>query len=108
VILLDANKGYFKEASWTKEPVRFLRVNEKDAVRLITNSILKDREVKLGQKYARIIAYVQNSKAELNWKPNSPYSSSPYQPYWRVDANGYIIYVTQGSKVVFDTVSDTI
>ena len=108
VILLDANKGYFKEASWTKEPVRFLRVNEKDAVRLITNSILKDRGVKLGQKYARIIAYVQNSKAELNWKPNSPYSSSPYQPYWRVDANGYIIYVTQGSKVVFDTVSDTI
>ena len=121
VIILDANSGYFKEASWTKKPEKFLKVDEKEAVKFIVNYINKDFSDKLQKlpkiplkqylkqrdnlykDYAKLISYVNDAKKELHWKPNSGYSSSPYQPYWRIDANGYIWYVTQEGKVVCET-----
>ena len=118
VIILDANAGYFKEASWTQTPEKFLKVNDKDAVSLIRSCILKDFLYKLAKlprapfkkylqqrnvlykNYNKLLGYVVNAKPELFWKPNSIYSLSPYQPYWKVDANGYIWYVTQKGKVI--------
>ena len=40
-----------------------------------------------------------NANAVLAWKPNS-YSPSPYMPYWKIDIDGHIWYVTQDSKVI--------
>jgi hypothetical protein len=46
-----------------------------------------------------LLSYVRNAGAGLFWEPNSRYSLSPYQPYWKIDAGGYIWYVTQKSAV---------
>ncbi len=117
MIILDSNIGYFKEASWTKAPEKFLPVDKKVAIDLITNYInqdfseklrklpkaplknyLKNRE-DLNRDYVKLLSYFRNTGAELRWEPNSPYSLSPYQPYWKINTNGYIWYVTQQSKV---------
>lgn len=90
VIMLDANNGYFREASWTKEPEKFLKVDKTRAIDLVMKR----------QAYATAdSSYIQTREAELIWKPNG-YSSSPYKPYWKVYINGRIWYVTQEEKVI--------
>lgn len=121
VILLDAGTGYFKEASWTKTPEKFLKVDEQTAIRLITNSILQDLSGKieglpktpqkeylkkasdLKNNYNKLISYLDRAKADLLWQPRSPYSSSPYQPFWQINVYGYIWYVTQDFRVIPQT-----
>lgn len=117
VIILDADDGYFKEASWTKASEKFLAVDKKEAINLIIRYILNDFSIKLSKlpkaplksylkrkedlyrDYRKLLSYVRNTVAELIWEPNSSYSLSPYQPYWKIDVSGYIWYVTQKSKV---------
>jgi len=41
---------------------------------------------------------VKSSKPELSWQPGT-YSDSPYKPYWKIEADGYAFYVTQGGSV---------
>lgn len=118
VVILDANSGYFKEASWTLAPEKFLKINKNNAVRLIMNYIQRDFTNKLNKlpkislkaylkqknvlyrNYAKLISYVNDAETQLCWKSNCDYSASPYEPYWRIDANGYIWYVTQRGKVI--------
>ena len=118
VIILDANGGYFKEASWSQTAKEFFKVNEKIAVNLVTSYALKDFANSLNQlqklprrsylqqrealykKYAKFFYYLHNAKAQLLWGVDSPYSASPYQPYWQIDVGGYIWYVTQDAKVI--------
>lgn len=117
VIILDADTGYFKEASWTKSSEKFLAVDKKEAIHLITRYILNDFSIKLSKlpgaplksylkrkgdlyrDYWKLLSYLRNAGAELLWEPNSSYSLSPYQPYWKIDTSGYIWYVTQEAKV---------
>lgn len=118
VIILDANAGYFKEASWSEEPDKFLKVNEKDARTLIMVSFLRNLSKKINKlpkvplkefikqrnmlykEQANLIAYAREGKAELYWKPDTRYSLSPYHPYWKIEAGGYIWYVTQERRVI--------
>lgn len=117
VILLDANNGCFKEVSWAKAPEKFLGVDYNGALGLVRNYIIKDlnsqlvklrrmsfkeyqkRSTILYKDYSRLLGYLNGAKRELLWSSNSLYSKSPYQPYWGIDANGYIWYVTQEGKV---------
>lgn len=136
VIMLDAESGFFKEASWTENPEIFLKVGKNKAIKLIRTYILKERRRDLRiiaerlkrlyamkkrrmpkrlyailikryiaqrqemlRKYAKLLRYVNNAKAQLVWEPNS-YSNSPYKPYWKIDINGYIWHVTQERKII--------
>jgi len=117
VIILDANEGYFKEASWTENPEKFLKVGKRKAIRLIRRHILRNmrnelrsiprrprrkyirQRRKILRKYRRLIRYIRNVETELVWQPNS-YSTSPYKPYWKIDINGYVWYVTQEGNVI--------
>ena len=126
VIMLDANTGYFKEASWTKVPEKFLTVAGKDAMSLIVQYINKDLLKKLQKlprvpvkqylkqrddlfkDYSKLIGYLNSEKKELCWQLHSGYSISPYKPYWKIDANGYIWYVTQEKNVVSEMGLDKI
>jgi len=139
VVILDAKDGYFKEASWTGKPERFLKVNKNKAIKLLKRYILQERRKELRRiskrlkrlrriyarrkrriprriyvrlirryarqrqvilrKYAKLLRYVNNAKAQLVWEPNS-YSDSPYSPYWKIDINGYLWYVTQEKKII--------
>ncbi len=125
VVILDEKNGYFKEASWTKAPEKFPRVSKIEAINLVKNYILNDRITRLralpkapqktyanrlttlNNAYLRLISSssssINASQAELYWAPNSKYSLSPYKPYWRIDINGYIWYVTQEGKVFTET-----
>ncbi len=103
VIILDAQDGHFKEASWTQTPEKFLNVDKAQAIRLIQSYVLSDYQ---GEKhsrnqyidYCKLLTFINNASAELIWQPNS-YSSSPYKPYWKINTNGYIWYVTQEGNV---------
>lgn len=122
VIILDADNGYFKEASWTKEPEVFPNVDKKTAVSLVRKLIQNEfsKDIKQTRKYSffkrmlairdtycaynKLLNYINGSNAELIWQEGE-LSSSPYKPYWKVNANGYLWYVTQNKKVV--PVTDT-
>jgi YVTN family beta-propeller protein len=90
VVITDADTSYFKEASWTREPEKFLRVNEERAIYLVK------RKLKLTTTTSSSIS------TELVWEPNS-YSPSPYKPYWAVNVNGRIWYVTQDERIIAKT-----
>jgi len=130
VIILDADQGYFKEASWTETPERFLKVDSKRARNIIRRLIIKDfyRNIrmirrklrrkyrnyrtfrraywsyirKLYPKYIKLLRLVYKADYQLSWQP-STYSQSPYKPYWRVDANGYVWYVNQEGEIFKET-----
>lgn len=120
VILLDAKDGHFREVSWTKTPEPFLQVDKNNAIWLIRKFILNNyfgQLKKLPKKprtkyiqesnllslsYNKLLDYVNKAGSNLLWQPNS-YSSSPYKPYWRIDINGYIWYVTQEGKIIPET-----
>ncbi|MGD0336612.1 MAG: hypothetical protein ABSB18_05875 [Candidatus Omnitrophota bacterium] len=126
VIILDANAGYFKEASWTEVPEKFLKVGNKEAVELITNYLLKDLSVKLNKlrrtpynaylkqrdilikDYRKLLGYLRGAKLELLWSSGTSYSLSPYEPYWKIDANGYIWYVMQTGEIIPQTAMDKV
>lgn len=117
VIILDANDGYFKGASWTDEPERFLKIREKEAIKLVKRYIKQKRrgEIKslpgkpgkrfkkikkiIRQKYKKLLRHIKDAEARLVWEPNN-YSASPFNPYWEVDVNGYIWYITQDGEVI--------
>jgi hypothetical protein len=116
VIILDARDGYFKEASWTGEPERFLETGEKRALLLIKNNALKDlikelraiprkpektyasRVSKALLRYTTLLRNMNNAKAVLVWAPDA-YSPSPYKPYWQITAGSYVWYVTQDEEI---------
>ena len=117
VVILDAKDGHFKEASWSKIPERFLNTDKEKAVFLVRRFVVNELQEKLRKipkypakiylrqlldlyfKYNRLFSYVNRARTELLWQPHS-FSPSPYKPYWKVDANGYIWYVTQEGKVI--------
>jgi hypothetical protein len=86
VFIIDAQDGYFKEASWAKIPVKYLPVTQEDAIQLVANKI-----------HTKNI-YLKNIKAELVWFPCAR-SSSPYYPFWKVEHNGKTWYVYQDKTI---------
>jgi len=114
VVVIDAVTGAFKEATWTKKPEKFLKVNRNDAIDLVLDLLRAELKNKLHSlpgnvnfekrkslksAYDVLDYYVKAASTELLWSPKSAYSKSPYHPYWKVNANGYIFYVTQDGKV---------
>ena len=53
----------------------------------------------LYRKYVAMLYYLDKAKLELSWQANG-YSPSPYKPYWKIDASGYVWVVTQDKKVI--------
>ncbi|MBM3253526.1 MAG: hypothetical protein FJZ16_04665 [Candidatus Omnitrophica bacterium] len=99
VIILDSKGGYFKEASWTKNPERFLRVRKARALELARRYIVQNfPRVARNRLMEKRRKHISRIEAELVWQPNS-FSASPYMPYWKVDIDGFILYVTQEQKV---------
>ena len=117
VVMLDAYDGHFKEAAWTKKPEVLLQVDRSQAVYLTRAYILNDyynkirlllrmpakkslvERANLYRKYVAMLYYLDKAKLELSWQANG-YSPSPYKPYWKIDASGYVWVVTQDKKVI--------
>jgi len=84
-IIINAEDGSFKQASWVKEPTRFIQVTKQKALELVIKelSLSENAEVDV----------------ELVWEPGKC-SQSPFYPYWKVIAGNMICYVTQDSEVI--------
>ncbi len=84
-IIINAQDGSFKEASWVDKPTRFIQVTKDDAIQLVlsANPALQSASI----------------TAELVWQPSGP-SQSPFYPYWQVTSGDLIYFVTQNSEVI--------
>ena len=83
VVLIDAQDGHFKEASWVNEPMEYLPVSQKEALELAFEEIelntVKDKPV---------IKLVQ--------------SLSSYYPDWKITIGDRVLYVSQEGIVTSD------
>lgn len=115
-ILLDADDGYFKEASWYEKGEVLLNIDKAAAARTVLAEILRSyrqsmtvisrypiiyRQRLVTQVLRRYITRMQKfSKAEydLVWHPSSV-TPNPYKPMWRVRVGSDAYYVTQEGKI---------
>ena len=85
-MVIDGDEGYFKETAWVKEPVEYPLINKEQAEKIVL------------QRYRNHGASL--IKTELIWEPSEGFPT-PYYPYWKIDVDGMIWYVTQDSKAQF-------
>lgn len=83
-IIIDAQTGAFKQASWTEEPTKFIPINEQTAIEILLS------------KYPLLLN--ADLTAELVWQPDS-LSPSPFYPYWRISVSNQTYFITQDGKV---------
>jgi len=82
-IIVDAQTGSFKQASWISEPVTFVPIDKQKAEKLVQDFCQED---------------TQATNSQLIWQPQG-LSSSPFLPYWEVIIDNQTFWVTQDSKV---------
>ena len=87
VVVVDADDGSFKEASWVADPVKYLPVSKVGALKLALGEIA--------------ITGINELRA-LESKPTIELvyrAASPYYPDWKITVNGDIFYVSQDGTV---------
>ena len=90
-IIVDAQTGAFKQASWVEEPVRFVPISKAQAEALAKDACLD---------------IPQSIDSYLIWQPHQGLSSSPFFPYWKVTIDSHTFYVAQDGKVWNDDYTD--
>jgi hypothetical protein len=82
VVMIDAEEGFFEQVTWTDEPAKYLPFSEEEAIAkaraLISQPIA-------GQGIA--VEFTYDFGATLEWQAG-PYSQNPFNPYWRITAEG--------------------
>jgi hypothetical protein len=88
VVIVDAEDGSFKEASWVENPVKYLPVSKIEAVKLV-----------LGEMD---ITSARELRRELRSKPTIELvyrDASPYYPDWKVTVGDKVFYISQEGSV---------
>lgn len=83
-VILDLASGRFKEATWLKEPARFVPLTAQEVISIIYRE--------------RPTAGELLSPPDLVWEPNG-LSETPYQPYWRIRTLTEVFFITQDGEV---------
>jgi len=87
VVLVDAEDGSFKEASWVADPVKYLPVSKVEALKLAFGEIgVTDSE--------DLKAIKSKPTIELLYR-----DASPYHPDWKITIDGTVFYVSQDGTV---------
>lgn len=86
-VILDRKTGVFHEASWTKEPVTYLESYETEAVAPVLKSVSPLAAARASRFFKPA---PPKMKAELVWEPGNSISSSPFQPYLKITAKGFL------------------
>ncbi len=115
-ILLDAQEGYFKEASWNGQEEILLRITQQDAGRLVLAEILKEYykdmaavvrqpiryrltlAMQVLRNYSERLRKLSKAEYDLVWRP-SRLTPNPYHPMWRVRVGSDAYFVTQEGKI---------
>jgi len=88
VVLVNAEDGRFMEASWVDDPVKYLPVSKRKALKLALGEI--------------DITSARELKWELESKPMIELvyaGESPYYPDWKITVGGTVFYVSQDGTV---------
>jgi hypothetical protein len=81
VVLVDAEDGSFKETSWVEDPVKYLPVSIKEALKLVL--------AKTGPSNTRPVIELVHM------------DSSPYYPAWQITVDGIVYTVSQDGTVSY-------
>jgi len=92
IIIIDASLGYFKQATWTAQPEKYLPVGKDELVEKIRPWLDQEPQGAVTMTFS----YVAN--AELHWQAG-PYTQSPFKPYWSVEIEGGQWIVDQQGNV---------
>jgi hypothetical protein len=90
VVLVDAEDGSFKEASWVADPVKYLPVSKSEALKLALGEI----EITSASKLSNLQS---KPTIELVYR-----DTSPYYPDWKVTVNGEVFFVSQDGTVSYE------
>ncbi|MEA2074689.1 MAG: hypothetical protein U9O85_02995 [Euryarchaeota archaeon] len=86
VVLVDAEDGSFKEASWVADPVKYLPVSKVEALELVFKEMRQDRF----RAFRRPVIELVHRDA------------SPYSPDWKITIGQMVFYVSQDGTVSYD------
>jgi hypothetical protein len=87
VVLVDAEDGSFKEASWVADAVKYLPVSQVEALK---------------RALSEIDITSANELTNLSSKPTIELvyrNASPYYPDWKITVDGDVYYVNQDGTV---------
>ena len=87
VVLVDAEDGSFKEASWVTDPVKYLPVSKVDALKLALGEI----DITARKDLSSLIS---KPTIELVHR-----DASPYYPDWKITIDDKVFYVSQDGTV---------
>ncbi len=94
VVLVDAEDGSFKEASWVADPVTYLLVSKIEAMKLALGEVLDELNI-VAKKDARDLGVIQQRPTiELVYR-----DASPYYPDWKITIGDDVYYVNQDGTV---------
>ena len=88
VVLVNAEEGSFKEASWVSDPVKYLPVSKVEALKLA----LGEMDITAKEELSNLIS---KPTIELVYRD----VASPYYPDWKITVNGKVFYVGQDGTV---------
>jgi hypothetical protein len=97
-VIIDAQKGVFREAAASPFPADYTILSEREAIQAVLKHIQKSDQDSFSS-FRRGRPPSSADSAELVWKAGSPISSSPFDPYWIVTAGGARFYVTRNGSV---------
>lgn len=89
VVIVDAEDGSFKEASWVADPVKYLSVSKREALRLVFKEMRQNRF--RPRPFGRPVIELVHRAA-----------SSPYSPDWKITIGQMVFYVSQDGTVSYD------
>jgi hypothetical protein len=89
-LIIDKTEGYFKQASWVEEPVRFIQVTKDEAIETVVAQFIGQE----GQE----IEEPEDIQAGLVWSPEL--SNSPFYPVWKVSISGKSYYINQQGNTI--------
>ena len=84
-MLVDAEDGAFKEASWVAAPVEYLPVSKDDALKIASQLL---------EKLGIDPEYIKKASVELVHM-----ESTPYYPHWRITVDKVVILIGQDGAV---------
>jgi hypothetical protein len=94
VVLVNAEDGSFKEASWVADPVEYLPVSKMEAMKLALGEVLDELNIVVMYDAKDLEVIQQRPTIELVYV-----DASPYYPDWKVTVNGEVFYVSQDGTV---------
>ena len=122
VVIVDSDGGKFKEASWVKEPVKYLSVTPQEALKIVykemkgksTVKVLKKDKATGKLKKADVIDENVDTLGDITYDETEKQrrkaylelvykGESPYYPVWKITIGDSVFFVDQSGTLTSDS-----